>query len=491
MDIAINQARARRACYKCGKVGHFIRDCPRGCEAIRSIIAALEPEDRLAFLEELGNAKESDFESVDVRPTELEEIVDGLFSSHSLKYNHPDVHYLDANIQGSFNLRNVLSDVTPNESEDDDDFGVYDELFARRVVTEEPYREHVVTQANDTEAIWDVVGRRAADVWREGIEDATWGQFIRRSGGQELDAFVSIVHPQVANDDEVDALNPIKQDEYLIDAHALIDSGCTGSCIDEGFVKRYSFHTQRYIRPRPVFNADGTSNESRLIKEYMIVCMIFGKHEEEIHLAVTSLASSNIFLGHDWLQKHNPEIDWKIGKIDFTRCPEECVSTLSNEEADDDYVRRVWTKEVRKWPSYLEEFADVFSEESFEQLPDHQTWDHAIDLKLDFKPSDCKVYPLLPKEQEAMKAFIEENLASGRIRQSKSPMASPFFFIKKEDGSLRAIQDYRKLNDGTVKNKYPLPLINELIDKVKDAKYITKLDVRWGYYNIRIREGDE
>ncbi|KAL5524960.1 hypothetical protein ACEPAF_8829 [Sanghuangporus sanghuang] len=70
-------------------------------------------------------------------------------------------------------------------------------------------------------------------------------------------------------------------------------------------------------------------------------------------------------------------------------------------------------------------------------------------------------------------------------------MASPFFFIKKEDGSLRAIQDYRKLNKGTVKNKYPLPLINELIDKVKDAKYIMKLDVRWGYYNIQIREGDE
>lgn len=70
-------------------------------------------------------------------------------------------------------------------------------------------------------------------------------------------------------------------------------------------------------------------------------------------------------------------------------------------------------------------------------------------------------------------------------------MASPFFFIKKEDGSLHAIQDYQKLNEGTIKSKYPLPLINELIDKVKGAKYITKLDVQWGYYNIRLREGDE
>ncbi|KAL5526985.1 hypothetical protein ACEPAF_8714 [Sanghuangporus sanghuang] len=65
-------------------------------------------------------------------------------------------------------------------------------------------------------------------------------------------------------------------------------------------------------------------------------------------------------------------------------------------------------------------------------------------------------------------------------------MVSPFFFIKKEDGSLQAIQDYQKLNKGTVKNKYPLLLINELIDKVKDVKYITKLNIHWGYYNIWI-----
>jgi hypothetical protein len=70
-------------------------------------------------------------------------------------------------------------------------------------------------------------------------------------------------------------------------------------------------------------------------------------------------------------------------------------------------------------------------------------------------------------------------------------MASPFFFIKKQDGSLCPIQDYRKLNKGTVKNKYPLPLIQELLDKTKRAKFITKLDVQWGYNNIRIKEGDE
>lgn len=145
----------------------------------------------------------------------------------------------------------------------------------------------------------------------------------------------------------------------------------------------------------------------------------------------------------------------------------------------------------RKWPEWLAGYEDVFSEEGFECLPDHHPWDHGIDLKPGFSLSDCKVYPLSPKEQQVLKEFIEENLASGCIWQSISPMALLFFFIKKEDGSLWAIQDYRKLNEGTVKNKYPLLLINELIDKVKGAKFITKLDVWWGYYNIWIRQGDE
>ena len=70
-------------------------------------------------------------------------------------------------------------------------------------------------------------------------------------------------------------------------------------------------------------------------------------------------------------------------------------------------------------------------------------------------------------------------------------MSSPGFFIKKKDGSLRLVQDYRALNAITVKNKYPLPLISELINKLQGARYFTKLDVRWGFNNVRIKDGDE
>ena len=142
-------------------------------------------------------------------------------------------------------------------------------------------------------------------------------------------------------------------------------------------------------------------------------------------------------------------------------------------------------------PPQYHEYKAVFSKESFDELPVRKQWDHAIELKPGSEPHRCKVYPLSPNEQAELDAFLDENLKSGRITPSKSPMASPVFFVKKKDGSLRLVQDYRKLNDMTIKNAYPLPLISELINKLSKAKYFTKLDVRWGYNNVRMKEGDE
>ena len=142
-------------------------------------------------------------------------------------------------------------------------------------------------------------------------------------------------------------------------------------------------------------------------------------------------------------------------------------------------------------PAHLHDFEDVFAKSSFDVLPDRKLWDHAIELEPESKSANCKVYPLAPNEQSELDAFLQENLDSGRIRPSKSPMASPVFFIKKKDGALRLVQDYRALNAMTVKNRYPLPLISELINDLRGARYFTKLDVRWGYNNVRIKEGDE
>ncbi len=142
-------------------------------------------------------------------------------------------------------------------------------------------------------------------------------------------------------------------------------------------------------------------------------------------------------------------------------------------------------------PEHYQSFR-LFSKENFDELPERKPWDHAIKLILNAKLTlDCKVYPLNWNEQEQLDKFLDENLELGQIRPSKSPFALPFFFIKKKDGSLCPIQDYCKLNEMMIKNRYPLLLISELIDKLHGAKYFTKLDVHWGYNNVRIKEGDE
>jgi hypothetical protein len=90
----------------------------------------------------------------------------------------------------------------------------------------------------------------------------------------------------------------------------------------------------------------------------------------------------------------------------------------------------------------LHAYANVFSEMAFDSLPEHCKWDHAIDLEHEPSPGFCKVYLMTLTEQTEMDAFLEETLATGCIRQSKSPLEAPVFFIKKKDGNLHFIQDY-------------------------------------------------
>jgi len=108
----------------------------------------------------------------------------------------------------------------------------------------------------------------------------------------------------------------------------------------------------------------------------------------------------------------------------------------------------------------------VFAKEDFDILLEHHRWDHAIKLIPGAEPKLSKVYLLFPLEQTKLDAFLEENLCTRCIQPSKSPIAAPVFFIKKKDGSLQLVQDYYALNAVTVKNKYPLPLISELVSQL-------------------------
>ena len=94
-------------------------------------------------------------------------------------------------------------------------------------------------------------------------------------------------------------------------------------------------------------------------------------------------------------------------------------------------------------------------------------------------------------KKEALNQWLEEQLKAGLIVKSKSRYVVPCFYIPKKDGSLQLVQDYRKLNQVTIKNKTPLPLIRKVIDKLKEAKYFNKLNLIWGYNNIQIKEEDK
>ena len=261
---------------------------------------------------------------------------------------------------------------------------------------------------------------------------------------------------------------------------------------------------------------DGSINSTGSIREFAIVEMRIRDHSEQIAMAMSNLSMHPIFLGYDWLKKHNPQIDWKTKTLQFT-CENEHTPGLldpgiDNEEAEPkqlfminyEYFRNLSTdiaiaagesKQTKTFeeivPEAYHEYKDVFAKEMFDELPLRRPWDHAIELLPGNHKVDCKTYNLTTAKQKELDDFLEENLSTGCIRPSKSQFASAFFFVKKKDGKLCPVQDYRKLNDITIKNRYPLPLISELINKLKNAKYYTKLDIQWGYNNIRMKEGDK
>jgi len=122
-------------------------------------------------------------------------------------------------------------------------------------------------------------------------------------------------------------------------------------------------------------------------------------------------------------------------------------------------------------------------------MPLQKPYDHAIDFMEGTKLSKpAKVYLLFLAERNSLDTWINEELRKGYIYLSTSPIAAPFFFVKKHDGSLRPVIDYKALNAITIKNRYPIPRIANLIESLSKAS-IFKIDLRWGYNNVCIKEG--
>jgi len=130
-------------------------------------------------------------------------------------------------------------------------------------------------------------------------------------------------------------------------------------------------------------------------------------------------------------------------------------------------------------PATYGDFVEVFSKDKVETLQPHRSTDHAIDLEPSYYLPRRRIYDLSEFELRMLKAYIEANLANGFIQRSSSPIP----FAKRKDGGLRLCVDYRAFNLATVKNRYPLPLISEMLDRVQEAKIFTKL-VLHGAHNL-------
>ena len=252
------------------------------------------------------------------------------------------------------------------------------------------------------------------------------------------------------------------------------------------------------------------------------------------------MASHDIILGLPWLSHHRPDIDYGMRTVTMNGCTcmgamkptrhwaggvderkvqlhreltnkELCgIASLTRMDFNDQEISGSTVKGSRIQPprstvsvrnhaphecpeEYRKKWGHLFQEgeDAHTALPRHQPWDYEIVLAGDKQPTFGPIYALSEKELKVLRQYLDENLKKGFIRESKSPAGYLILFAPKKDGTLRLCVDYRRLNDITIKNRYPLPNIAELQDRLCNAKIFTKLDLKGAYNLIRMKEGDE
>jgi hypothetical protein len=142
-------------------------------------------------------------------------------------------------------------------------------------------------------------------------------------------------------------------------------------------------------------------------------------------------------------------------------------------------------------PNCIQDYADVFSPKKADKLPPHRSYDHEIRLTSNQKLPFGKIYSMSREELQTLRDWLDENLRKGFIRPSSSAVTSPVLFVKKPGGGLRLCMDYRALNEVSVKDRYPLPLIKETLNNLQGMKYFSKIDIISAFNNVRIKEGHE
>ena len=263
---------------------------------------------------------------------------------------------------------------------------------------------------------------------------------------------------------------------------ALVDSGATDNFIHPNFAARMGLTPAKLEHPHKIWNVDNTENEAGMITHYLDLDVETKGIHKEMRFLITNIGKEDVLLGYPWLATYEPKFKWKDATIGEEALPiiirsvnprvqrnrpiiakavteaikakiiqqletQSCIKTTSTNLA---IAAEQHTKKVEIPPQY-QRFAKVFSEEESQRFPPSRPWDHMIEFKKDTPDAiDCKVYPMSQSEDQGLQDWLTEQLEKGYIRPSKSQYTSSFFFIKKKDGKLCPVQDYRRINNYTI-----------------------------------------
>ena len=301
-------------------------------------------------------------------------------------------------------------------------------------------------------------------------------------------------------------------------AQILIDSGASQNFIDQDFVKKYRLKTFKTSSQTTVNMANGepltcggkTKDLELKIQDYKV----------KASFNILALGKYDAILGKPWLFDTNPTIDWRKNQViiedwdnkwvlqgkqkedqqEIQLCDDSLVSTKSLAKmVDTGEVIAVFAKPepthtsqklAPKFEALLKEFEDVFPEKIPDCLPPKRTVDHEITLYPGTTPPSRPIYGMSKPEMEELVNKLEDFIKKGYIQPSTSLYGAPVVFAGKKDGGLRFCVDYRALNKYTIKNKYPLPRIEDLFNQLKGSKVFSKIDLRDGYYQVRMKPED-
>jgi hypothetical protein len=324
----------------------------------------------------------------------------------------------------------------------------------------------------------------------------------------------------------------------MADKNILVDSGATDNFIHPKLLKRLGLGAQALDRPRKIWNIDRTTNCAGQLMSFVDLKVCTGSKEEKMCFLVTDLGNEDLILGYPWLAMFEPQFNWQNSVVDTAHLPiivqslnwrkgrfrpvvarmvagqrvasapprlshTNKLAILQELQQKCTHARGISTNLAAEAgqhtkpvavPAEYQRHVQVFSEEESRRFPPVRSWDHAINFKPGSPESlNCKVYATMPREWTNLCGWLDDMPARGYIEHAnpdEAYIASPFFYLKKKDGSDRPVQDYRKANALTQQDFYPVLLIPPTIARVRNASIFTKFDVRQGYNNICIRRED-